>query len=524
MPSNPRQRFSRRDFLAASGLSLGAALLLPGCEAAVHSQANKSGGPINKSGTLHLVQTADISPTSLLSQNNPNFSVCRTVFNTLTEYDHKTLRPQPSLARSWQVKDGGKTYVLTLRDDVTYHSGRPFGPDDVVSVIGLLNQEATVSQMKHVAAICDASKTGTNEVTLKFSEAVNNVFDLFEMMIMVDKESYSDLLTGAKFIGTGPFTMNSYQPGTGFTLAKNPHYWKSGRPYLDGVQMTVVTQSTSAVAALKSGQAQLALDLAPLDAAALRSTPGFDLVLSDAYDAVYYIGQNVTVEPLDNPQVRQAIAWAIDRDRVLNQVLGQIGYTSSLPWARSSPAYDADKAGAYSYNLSKAKSLLAGSGARGASVDLYYNAGFAPNGQIAEIVQYGLSQAGLTVRPKPTQAADFLTLLSGEGIPGLFVNVHGFGQLHPATLVKGAFPFNAAGNAERFTSSAYTKVADQMWTATDESAAKTAYGTVNDLLLSQQFVTDLVVSAHTYAISTKLQGLAWTMFDYLDLDAAGFAA
>lgn len=522
MPSHPRRRLSRRDFLAASGLSLGAALLLPGCRAAVDAQAKKS-GPVTKGGTLHMVQTADISPASLLSQNNPNFSVCRTVFNTLTEYDHKTLQPQPGLATSWDVKDAGKTYVLTLRDDVKYHSGRPFGPDDVLAVIGLLQQATTVSQMKHVAAICDASKTGSNEVTLRFSEAVNNVFDLFEMMIMVDKESYSSLLTGANFIGTGPFTMQNYVPGTGFTLQKNPNYWKVGRPYLDGVEMTVVTQSSSAVAALRSGQAQLALDLAPLDAAALRATQGFDLVVSDAYDAVYYIGQNVTVRPLDNPQVRQAIAWAVDRDRVLNEVLGKIGYTSSLPWAKSSPAYDASKAPTYSYNVSKAKSLLAASGATGASVDLYFNAGFAPNGQIAEIVQFGLSEAGLKVNPKPTQAADFLTLLSGKGIPGLFVNVHGFGQLHPATLVKGAFPFNAAKNAEQYASNAYTQVANEMWTAIDPAAAKEAYNKVNDLLLSQQFVTDLVVSAHTYAISTRLQGLAWNMFDYLDLDGAGLA-
>jgi len=510
---------TRRGFLAG-GLSIGAALLLPGCQAAVHTKSQKSTGPATKGGTLHIVQTADIAPASLLAQNNPNFSVCRTVFNTLTEYDHQTLQPKPGLATSWNVKDGGKTYVLTLRDDVKYHSGRPFGPDDVVAVVGLLHQSSVVSQMKHVAAICDASKTGANEVTLKFSQAVNNVFDLFEMMIMVDQESFSELVNGGKFIGTGPFTMDSYQPGTGFTLKKNPNYWKAGQPYLDGVQMSVVTQSSSAVAALKSGQAHLALDLAPLDAAALRGTQGFDLVLSDAYDAVYYVGQNVTVPPLDKPQVRQAIAWAIDRERILDQVLGKVGYTSSLPWAKSSPAYDAGKSATYHFDPAKAKSLLAAAGASGASVDLYYNAGFAPNGQIAEIVQFGLAQAGLTLHPKPTQAADFLTLLSGKGIPGLFVNVHGFGQMHPVTLVKGSFPFNAAKNAEQFSDATYSGIADEMWTATDSSAAKIAYGKMNDLLLTQQFVTDLVVSAHTYAISTKLQGLEWTMLDYLDLDGA----
>lgn len=523
MSGNSHQHLSRRGFLAG-GLAAGAALLLPGCQAAVNQKAGKSSGPAVKGGTLRIVQSADIAPTTLLSQNNPNFAICRTVFNTLTEYDHRTLKPKPSLATSWDVKDGGKTYVLTLRDDVKYHSGRPFGPDDVVAVIDLLHQGATASQTKAVAAICEARKTGAHEVTLSFSKAVNNVFDLFEMMIMVDKESYPDLLNGSKFIGTGPFTMQNYQPGTGFTLTKNQHYWMPGRPYLDGVGMQVISQSSSSVAALKSGQAQLALDLAPLDAAGLRSTQGYELVVSDAYDAVYYLGQNVTVKPLDDPRVRQAIAWAIDRNRILDQVLGKIGYTSSLPWAKSSPAYDATKRDSYHLDPAKAKSLLATAGATGASIDIYYNAGFAPNSQIAEIVQFGLAQAGLNVHPKPTQAADFFTLLSGKGIPGLFVNVHGFGQLEPATLVKGAFPFNAAKNAEQFNNASYTQLADQAWTATDAAAAKQVYSQISDLMLNQQFVTDLVVSAHTYAISTKLQGLAWTMFDYLNLDNASLAS
>lgn len=521
--SQQKQNLSRRGFLAG-GLGLGAAVLLPGCKAAVNQAATKTQGPARRGGTLHIVQSADIDPTTLLSQNNPNFSICRTVFNTLTEYDHKTLMPKPSLAKSWEVKDAGKTYVLTLRDDVTYHSGRPFGPDDVVAVIGIMQQDATPTQTKAVAALCDARKTGAHEVTLSFSTAVNNVFDMFEMMIMVDKESYPDLVKGSQFVGTGPFTMKNYQPGNGFTLKKNPHYWVAGRPYLDAVEMRVITQSSSSVAALKSGQAQMAVDLAPLDAQSLQSTQGFELVVSDAYDAAYYIGQNVTVKPLDNPKVRQAVAWAIDRERILDQVLGKVGYTSSLPWAKSSPAYDASKRNTYRLDLSKAKSLLADAGATGSSIDIFYNAGFAPNEQIAEIVQYGLSHAGLKVRPKPMQAADFYTLLSGKGIPGLFVNVHGFGQLEPATLVKGAFPFNAAMNAEQFTSSVYTHLADQSATATDAASAKKVYSQISDLFLTQQFVTDLVVSAHTFAISTKLQGLAYTMFDYLNLDGASLAS
>jgi peptide/nickel transport system substrate-binding protein len=518
MPDLYSANTSRRGFLAG-GLGIGGALLLAGCTAAVSKDKNGSAKPA-KGGTLRMVQTADIAPATLLSQNNPNFSICRTVFNTLTEYDHKTLQPRPSLATKWDVSDGGKTYVLTLRDDVKYHSGRSFGPDDVVAVIDILKRDTTSSQLKHVAAICDARKTGANEVTLTFSQAVANVFDLFEVMIMVDKETYPQLLAGKKFIGTGPFTMQSYRPGAGYTLKRNERYWQAGRPYLDGVEVAIVTQSSSAVASLRSGQSQLALDLAPLDAVGLKGNPGFELVSSDAQDSVFYLGQNVTVPPLDQVEVRQAIAWAIDRERILNQVLGGIGHTSSLPWPPSSPAFDPVKRDAYRHDTAKAKQLLARAGAAGASVNIFYNAGFAPNAGIAEIVQFDLTQAGLKAAAKPQQAADFFSLLSGAGIPGLFVNVHGFCQLHPATLVKGSFPFNIAANAERFTSGQYTNLATKMWTTTDQTAVKAVYNDMNDLLIKQQFVTDLVVSSHTYTISTKLNGLAWTMFDYINLDDA----
>jgi peptide/nickel transport system substrate-binding protein len=314
--------------------------------------------------------------------------------------------------------------------------------------------------------------------------------------------------------------MRSYRPGSGYTLKRNDQYWKNGRPYLEGVEVAVVTQSSSAVASLRSGQSQLALDLAPLDAAALKGSAGFQLVSSDAQDSIFYLGQNVTVPPLTKPEVRQAIAWAIDRDRILTQVLGGIGHTSSLPWPPSSPAFDPTKRDTYHHDPAKAKQLLDKAGAAGASVNIYYNAGFAPNAGIAEIVQFDLTQAGLKVAAKPQQAADFFSLLSGSGVPGLFVNVHGFSQLHPVTLVKGAFPFNAAGNAERFSSPEYTNLAAKMWTTTDEHAAKAVYAQMNDLLINQQFVTDLVVSSHTYTISTKLHGLAWNMFDYINLDDA----
>ncbi|MDV9170025.1 ABC transporter substrate-binding protein [Streptomyces sp. W16] len=512
-----RLAISRRSLLAAIGVG-GALLAVPACRSAA-DESTKASGTAQKGGTLKIAQSADIAPATLFGQNNPNFTLARTVFNTLTEYDHKTLEPKPSLAESWTQTADGKSITLKLREGVTFHSGRAFTAADVRFALENLTKDTTASQLKHVAlAISKITEVDAHTITLTLAHPVSNLFDLFEILLIVDKESIDDLLKGTKIIGTGPFKVASYTPGTGFELKRNTSYWKKGAPLLDAVEVSVVGQSASMVSSLRSGGTHLLVDVAPLDAASIKNDDQFQVAVSDAHDSGFYIASNVKVKPLDDKRVRQAVAWAVDRDRVLSQVLGGIGTVTSLPWATSSPAYDKTKAAHYTRDLSKAKALIKAAGAGGKTVKVVYNAGLATNAKIAEIVQYDLTQIGLKAQAEPLQAADFLAKLQAGELPGLFINGHGFGQLHPATLVKGAFPFNAAKNASNFDSDKYRALADQLWQATTDTAAKEAADAVNDLLLEEQFVSDLVASSHTFTITKKVQGLGWTMYDYLDLD------
>ncbi|WP_433509323.1 ABC transporter substrate-binding protein [Nonomuraea sp. CA-143628] len=512
-------RLRGRSSLTIIALVACGALVLSGCRSAVNSSPDDSGP--RKGGILNIVQSADIAPSTFLSQNNPNFSVIRTVFNTLTAYDHHSLQPQPELATSWNIAPDKKTVTLKLRDGVTFHSGRPFTADDVVFTLKAMTRQDVPSQLKHVAAAITGMKADdANTVTLHLAQPVSNLFDLFEVTPIVDKDTFDDLLAGKKFVGTGAFQVVKYTPGSGVDLKRYANYWQKGRPYLDGVHISVQSQSQSMLSSLRSGQTQLALDLAPLDTAAIKNDPGFQVIASDANDATYYVGSNVKIAPLDDRDVRQGIAWAIDRDRILKQALAGIGRTSSLPWSSSSPAFDQRKADTYAQDLAKAKQLIGRAGATGKTVEVAFNSGFATNKAIAEIVQFDLKAVGLRAQLVPLQAPDFFAKLGSGDMPGLFVNVHGFGQLGPATLVKGAFPFNADKNASSFDSDEYRTIAKQLWTPADDAAAKAAYTRVNDFLLDQQFVSDLVVSAHTFTISTKLKGLRYTMYDYLDLDDA----
>jgi peptide/nickel transport system substrate-binding protein len=513
------RRPARRRVIGAAALLTCGVLALTGCKSAVDDSDNGGSSKPVRGGTLNIVQSADIAPSTFLSQNNPNFSIIRTVFNTLTTYDHKTLEPQPELATSWQMSDDGTSITMKLREGVKFHTGREFTADDVIFTIQAVQREDVSSQLKHVAlAIDDMKADDDHTVTLHLSHPVSNLFDLFEMMPIVDKDTFDDLLAGKQIIGTGPFKVVKYTPGSGVELARNDDYWVKDRPYLDGINISVQSQSQSMLSSLKSGEAQLAMDMAPLDVVSVKNDPQYDVIESDADDSDYYVGSNVAIAPLDMPEVRQGIAWAIDRDRILDQALGGIGTTSSLPWSASSPAYDKDKAATYTRDLDKAKELIDQAGATGASVKVAYNAGFATNQAIAEIVQFNLKEAGLDAELVPLQAPDFFSKLTSGGMPGLFVNVHGFNQLAPATEVKGAFPFNADKNASGFDSDEYRRLADAIWNTAEPQQSD--YDAVNDFLLDQQFVSDLVVSSHTFTISSKLHDVAYNMYDYLDLDDA----
>jgi peptide/nickel transport system substrate-binding protein len=516
--SNARRRPRAQRYLSLIAAAAAASLALSGCVSAVQQGGAAGSGPV-KGGILHIVQAADIQPATLFSQNNPNFSVNRTVFNSLIDYDHKTLKPEPELATSWKVSEDGRTLTFELRKGVTYHDGRAFTADDVIGSIKAVQRPDVASQVKSVAAQVDSMQaTDPYEVVIHFKLAMSNVFDLFAMMPIVDPLHLDDLLAGKNFNGTGPFEVSKYSPGQGVTLVKNDHYWKKGQPYLDGVDISVVRDSQSMLSSLKSGQSDLALDLAPLDASTLKDAPGFELHLSDANDSVQYIGSNVTVPLLSDKRVRQAISYAIDRKRIVTQVDGGIGTPTSLPWAQSSPAFDESLLDHFARDIDTSKRLLAEAGATGKPVNIYYDSGFAPNVGIAEIVQYDLTQAGLKPTLVPLQASDFLDKLRNGGFDGMFLSGHGFGQLSPATLLKGAFPFNADKNASSFDNADYKALANEVWQSKGTPSEATLKK-VNDFLLDQQFVSDLVLYTHTYATTTKVKGLSETMLDYIDLDS-----
>jgi len=516
--SNAKFSSSTRRQLMMGGASAMVLMALPGCN---RSAVQEAANGISTSGakTLVLTQSSDIQIGSFMAQNNPNFAFLRTVFNTLTELDITTMKPNPSLAKSWKISDDQKTITLELRDDVMYHDGSKFTSADVLAAIAFVQRDTTASQVKHDAKIITASAPSQSQVVLTLAHPVSNIFDMFEMIVIPQKDSYEKMQSGAAFVGTGPFKVDSYKQGQSISFSANEKYF-NGRPKIDKLEIQIVAEASSRVASLKTGASQISMDLPPLDITSLITDPNFSNIIVETWDSAMYVGSNVTIAPLDKKEVRQAIAWSIDRESIVKKAMSGMGQVSSLPWVKSSPAYDAVKESTYSYNPTKAKQLIASSGAAGKEVKIHFQGAQAGFASVAEIVQASINAIGLKAVLVPMQPAEFTKGLFGEGLPGLFVNGHGFGQMQPATLLKGAFPFNSDKNASRFNNEQYKKLANSIWQNTNPALVKGQFNQINDLLLDQQFISDLARGAHTYTVTNRVKGIDYTALAYLKLDKA----
>lgn len=100
----------------------------------------------------------------------------------MTQYDHKTLSPKPSLAESWTQTSDGKSITLKLRKGVTFHSGRAFTSADVRFALENLTKDTTASQLNHVAlAVSKITEVDAHTITLDLAHPVSNLFDLFDL-------------------------------------------------------------------------------------------------------------------------------------------------------------------------------------------------------------------------------------------------------------------------------------------------------------------------------------------------------
>ncbi|MBU2936395.1 MULTISPECIES: ABC transporter substrate-binding protein [Pacificibacter] len=275
----------------------------------------------------------------------------------------------PELATSWDSNDDLTVWTFQLREGVQFHNGKTMDADDVVFSINLHRGEASYSQVKSlVSVISDVQATGPNEVTITLASGNAGfpaVLSLTCMYIVPADDTNFDA-----GIGTGPYMLETYEPGVKSVVRKNPNYWKTDKGHFDSVEMFAIRDVNARTTALQTGEIDAMNAVDPSTANLLGLMPGIDLIQTQG--KVHYAFSMMVTDPLfsDN-RVRTAMKLSVNRQDMVDKVLNGYGsIANDQPISNAYAYYDPDLV-QHEYDPDQAKSLLKAAGAEGLTATLH---------------------------------------------------------------------------------------------------------------------------------------------------------
>jgi peptide/nickel transport system substrate-binding protein len=341
-----------------------------------------------------------------------SYQILNNVVEGLTFFDDE-LNLVPWLAESWEQSEDGLTWTFKLRQGVKFHNGREMTADDVKWSFERLIDPATGAG--------NAARVGPPETRIEvidpYTVAITHPepFGIFPQSLGFDKstgivarESLEADGTIAVPIGTGPFKISEVEGTTRLLLEKHGDYWQEGLPYLDAVEVTPIPDDTVRETALRGGEVDWVLAIAPQNFESLDADP--NIVVATAPQLSYdYIGVNLTREPFSDVRVRQAIALALDRQELCDA--GFFGLCDTLqepvgegsPWKFGYAPYDQD--------LDRARELMAEAGyADGFEMELLPTTQYGETVRAAQVLQQQLAEIGITATINAPEWSEWLEL------------------------------------------------------------------------------------------------------------------
>jgi peptide/nickel transport system substrate-binding protein len=338
--------------------------------------------------------------------------VAGSLYNGLVALD-KDFAPQPELADSWTIADEGKTYTFKLHPGVKWHDGKPFTSADVKFTFEQLLLKFHARTQTGVAPVLDKIET-PDDLTVVFRFKTPYAPLLQQLNVIEAPILPRHLYEGGdpqnnpanlKPVGTGPFKFVEYKKGQQVVMERNPDYWKPGLPYFDKLIFSIVPEAATAMVAFERGEVDY-VSVPGSDVARVEKLPGVTVGRSPAGAGGSFCVQTVILNlehsPLDKLPVRQALNIAIDRQRMVKQVLFDQGRIARGPMATTSWPFNAALP-AFEYDAAKANQLLDGAGLpKGADGFRFKLTAVMPNtvAKMTEILKENFAQIGVNLELK----------------------------------------------------------------------------------------------------------------------------
>jgi peptide/nickel transport system substrate-binding protein len=338
--------------------------------------------------------------------NPDSFNVYRNIFdNLLTRDDSGEIAPQ--IATEWNYLSDTQI-EFKIRDDVTFHDGEKLTAEDVVfSVKRITDPEFASPQLGQFNSITDAVASDETTVVLTTSEPYPVLFAQLTKLSIVPQhvvEAVSKDEFNANPVGSGPYKFETWNRGVEVILARNDDYWGELGDF-ERASFRAVPDAATRVANLQSGTSDIVTNI-DSDLAAQIEGSGTGKVLSARTERVAYFAMNVTKAPLDDPRVRTAIAHAIDKQGIVDGILG--GFEAPVSQLVSPASFGfVEGIEAPAYDLEQARALIAEAGE---SASLPFSILTAPvyDQRVVQALQQMLAEAGFNASIEMTDMGNWM--------------------------------------------------------------------------------------------------------------------
>jgi peptide/nickel transport system substrate-binding protein len=516
---------SRREFLGIVGGGLAAsafaAPLLAACGSSTSPSASGStgAGTSKRGGTLRFAiagGAASDTADPALAMTSFALYMAANLYDTLVRAD-VNFNLTPALATEWSSSSDAKTWTFKLRDGVTFHNGKKLTSADVAySVKRILSAKLASPVLSNISPFLKPTGISTPDgKTVVFQLSAANAF-FPQVLAGVNFGVIPDGTTSfAKPAGTGPFFLQEFQAGANAKFARNDGYWRSGLPYLNGVNVVTLAEDSTRVQSLIGGSEDLVDNITGGDVKLIAAQPGVQVLQIKAGGWVDLAAWGNTT-PFNNPDVAKAMKYAADRAKIMSVVAPNAYLTGpDVPVPESDPFYPAGLQ-PYPYDPVTAKGLLKKAGYRdGLDLTLYAYEGDKLDAALA--FKQTAQPAGINVHVITWPHATYWTQV---WLKKPFVG-DSWARLHTSVILQEAFA--AQPNEFHWNSSKFGGLINSAVATTDEARQKTLYG--DALTMLNDTVSGIIPGwePQLYGGTDKLHGVQLSNGGQVFLDSAYFA-
>jgi len=231
----------------------------------------------------------------------------------------------PEIASSWTPDPDTSRWVFDLNPDAKFHNGQPVTSEDVIASIAFHMAEDSESGVKgQLEIISEMTADGPNRVVMQLARRNADfpyLFSAYQLAILPASEGGVDWQSG---IGAGAYMLESFEPGTGVRMSRNPEMWLPDRGFVDTIEITAVNDPSARVQALLSGSADIITKVDFRLADRISGVPGVKLI-TNGLRAHYSWPMLTDTAPFDDNNIRLAMKYAFDREAFIERILGGFG-------------------------------------------------------------------------------------------------------------------------------------------------------------------------------------------------------